>query len=389
MSTKHMNNSEKIDISNQRSKYNNLNKIKFSLSVSPSFSRSNFELLTSDNFVDRLKRNSDKIFDLIFTCHIPPFMQDAHGVFLTKTENEMHLRHMVELQEKTDIMVSPVFNNIYVPNTYENLKLFVESFKPLYDMGVRSMTMPHLLWLKMGILQKTFPDLYIKNTVLRRVRNGQDFWNYAEAGVDYINLDRILVRDRQTLKEIYAAQQKFKEKTGKHVYTSMLSGEGCFGYCPLPEEHHQHTLTHPDVNENMNKNLEIFRLPQELYCLTLGDHFFNPLFSVGLPAFKEDLDEICQYFDVIKLVGRRAFMSVVDNLQKIESFITSEEPFSFDVPEIIKTLHQNPENYGKLLSSWRKRIRNCRFQCWNCDICSDIVALAMPEMSNKHGNITC
>jgi len=166
-------------------KYQNLQKTKFSLSISPSFSRSNLKMLVSDSFVGRIKRNADKIFDLIFTCHIEPFMVDAHGVFLTEAENAIHLRHMAKLQEKTGIPVSPVFNNIHVPNTYENLELFVENFKPIYDMGIKSMTMPHMLWMKMGLLQKTFPDLYIKNTVLRRVRNGQDFWNHAEAGFNY------------------------------------------------------------------------------------------------------------------------------------------------------------------------------------------------------------
>jgi len=49
---------------------------------------------------------------------------------------------------------------------------------------------------------------------------------------DYINLDRVLIREQKTLKEIYIAQKKFKELTGKHVYTSMLSGEGCLGFAP-------------------------------------------------------------------------------------------------------------------------------------------------------------
>ena len=358
----------------QDTAYKNLERIKFSLSITPSFSRSNFEMLTSSNFLERIKKNSDKIFDLIFTCHIPPFLQDAHGVFLTQAENEIHLRQMVELQEKIGVSISPVFNNIYVPNTYENLTVFVDNFKPLYEMGIRSMTMPHALWLKMGLLQKTFPDLHIKSTVLRRIQNGQDFWNYAEAGFDYVNLDRILVRNQRMLKEIRSAQHKFERETGRHVDLSMLSGEGCFGYCPIVDEHHQHTLTHPELNENMVKNLELFRLPQELYCLTIGDAFVNPLVSVGLPAFKEDLEEICGQFDVIKLVGRRAFRSLVDNLHKIESFTTSEEPFSFDVPEVVTSLYRDPGRYGDLLEEWRRKNKNCRFQCWNCNLCSELVA---------------
>lgn len=352
----------------------NIDKMKFTISVSPALSKANFELLLSEHIIKKLESYSGRIYDINFTCHIEPFKQDAHGVYLTPVENEIHLRHMVKLQEKTGILVSPVFNNIYIPNTYENLKQFVSSFKRLCDMGIRSITVPHLLWMKMGLIQKTFPGLHIKNTVLRRVRNGQDFWNHAEAGFNYINLDRVCVRDQHSLKEIRTAQEKFREITGKYVFTSIIEGEGCLGICPFWEEHYQHTLTHPGIDKNIEENLDLFRLPQNFSCYSLGTPSINPIRSVGLPFFREDLDDICQYFDVVKLAGRRAFQSLSDSLKKIEDFFYSDQPIIADTPEVIKTLFENPAKYSEILAKYRKTIKNCCFQCWNCSMCSEIAA---------------
>jgi len=355
-------------------KYNNLKKMKFTISVSPSLSRSNFELLNSEVVLNSLKKNSDKIHDINFTCHIPPFMKDAHGVYISDAENEIHLRQLVEIQEKTGISITPVFNDIYISNSYENLELFVKNFKRLYDYGIKSITVPHILWLKMGLLQKTFSDLRIKNTVLRRVRTGQEFWNHAEAGYDYINLDRVITRDMKNLQDIYAAQKLFEKRTGKYVKTSILTGEGCIGACSLWEEHYQHTLTHPDTNENLDKNLKIFRYPQNFSCLAFTDPEPLALMSVGLPFFKEDIENVCKYFDIIKLAGRRAFQSISDNLKVIESFFTNDELFPLNPPEIIKYFIANDKKYNSLLLEWREKTKTCRFQCWNCNMCSKLTA---------------
>jgi len=171
-----------------------------------------------------------------------------------------------------------------------------------------------------------------------------------------------------------SSYQKFKERTGKYVLTSILTGEGCLGICPLWEEHYQHTLTHPDVDENLQKNLNIFRYPQSFSCLAFTDPSCIELISVGLPCFREDVNELCKYFDIIKLAGRRAFQSIADNLNVIESFFTSEEEFVFRPPEVIQYFHLNSDNYGDILKKWRIKVKNCRFQCWKCNFCSELIA---------------
>ena len=351
-----------------------IGKMKFTISVSPSLSRGNMKLLTSRASLERLSKNRNRIQEINFTCHIPPFSRDAHGVYLSPAENMLHLRDMIQVQKKTGIPVSPVFNDIHTPNHEQNLALFIKHFQPLYDLGIRSVSIPHVLWLKMGTFQTRFPDVKIKNTVLRRVRSGQELWNHAEAGYDYINLDRVIVRDRRALREVHAAQQMFLKQTGKRVLTSILHGEGCLGNCPLWEEHYQHTLTHPQADENPLKNLEIFRYPQHFSCLSFTDHIILPLISAGLPHFREDLNAVCQYVDVIKLGGRRAFQSLNDNLSLIEAFFDSKDDVLFDPPEILTYFAANPSRYEKLLKTWRRRTQNCRFQCWGCRTCSELIA---------------
>jgi hypothetical protein len=358
--------------------YSNIKKIKFTISVSPALSKFNMNILSNDNILEKLMGVAGRIYDINFTCNIPPFEVDAHGVNLSEIENKIHLKQMAALQGKTNIQVTPVFNNIFVPNTYEKLNEFVENFKPLYDLGIRSVSIPHVLWMKIGLFQKNFPDVKIKNTVLRKVRSGQDFWNHAEAGYHYINLDQEVVRNRKALKEIYSAQIKFKEETGKHIVTSIITGEGCLGSCPLKDEHYLHTMTHHDT-KNPVKNTEIFRYPQYFSCLSTTDPLINSPMFLGMPPHRDDLDEICSYFDIIKLAGRRAFQSFSDCINIIESITDGQDEFAFPPSDIIKFLHENPEKYQASLTRWRKVVKSCRFQCWQCNVCTDLIGNYMSD----------
>ncbi len=353
-----------------------LDHITFTLSVSPDLALGNLELFESEHIRNRFRRVADRINDINFTCHIEPFLHDAHGVPISKEQNDLHLRQMLGLQESTGITVTPVFNNIFVPNTYETLQRFLENLRPLVDMGIRSIIVPHVLWMKMGLIQQTFPTLTLKNTVLRRVGNAQEFWSHAEAGFDYVNIDRLLTRDMGELKQIRKAQHRFKEKYGKWVATSILHGEGCLGACPLIEEHYLHTISHKDIYKNPGENIKLFRVPMHYSCLAVGDPEFNFLMSVGLPYFREDLKEICRYFDVIKLAGRRSFHSLGDCLEAVEYFIEitrSEETFIPGAPEVLKKIWKD-ETTAPLAKRWRGKIKNCRFQCWDCNVCTEIIA---------------
>ena len=111
------------------------------------------------------------------------------------------------VSQETGIPLSATFNNIQVPPTQENLDIFIQNFRFLYDAGVRIVTLPHTSWVLTGQLQKEFPELFIKNTILREVTRPNEIVNLAKAGFHYVNLDRDLMRDRDTLLKIKEAKE--------------------------------------------------------------------------------------------------------------------------------------------------------------------------------------
>jgi len=118
-------------------------------------------------FVDFLKKQKQYIYDFYFTCRIPPFTQDAMGdVFVGEKEDYDYLINLaLHIQSETGIIASAVFNNTEVRPSQQNLDLFIESFRPVYEAGIRSATIPHTHWMATGQIKKAFPDLFVKNTI--------------------------------------------------------------------------------------------------------------------------------------------------------------------------------------------------------------------------------
>jgi len=131
----------------------------------------------------------------------------------------------LHIQEVTGVTASAVFNNIEVRPSQHNLDLWIQNFSQVYDAGIRSATIPHTSWMATGQIKAAFPELFVKNTILRNVSEPRDIEKLAEAGFDYINLDRDLMRDHEKLLRF----KKAKEKYG--VKLSLLANEGCLGGC--------------------------------------------------------------------------------------------------------------------------------------------------------------
>lgn len=352
-------------------KYQNIKKMKYTLSISNALSGKNLSIISNPVFIERLKQFKHKIHDLNFTCRVTPFETDAMGVAINSIESEIHLNQLLELQDETGIKISAVFNNIYVPNNIETLEVFVKHLEPLYLKGLRSITIPHILWMHFGLLQREFPEMTIKNTVLRHVRTGQEFWNNALAGFDYVNIDRVVLRDENMLKEIADSQKLFYKETGKYVYTSLLTQEGCKGNCSLLEEHYQHTMMHPNINGI--KNDHIFMIPTKFECNRVKNDLTRPLQEVGFNGIKEDIDILCKYFDIVKFGGRRQFYSLKNVLENIEKLEDDNVATLFEGNKT-HILAQLERSKPEALDKWRKTIRNCRYQCWKCPVCSSIIS---------------
>ena len=189
----------------------------FSIPLNPKLDQNQFS-----NYVSFLKKHKDWIYDIYFTCRIAPFVQDAMGDVFLNDPNDL-IANALAIQDSIGIPISATFNNIYVRPDQRNLDLFIENFKPLYDAGIRSATIPHTTWIMTGQLQAAFPDLHIKNTVLRELNTAADVASAATAGFKYINIDRDLMRNEDELKKIKRVKDKYNLKI------ALLANESCLG----------------------------------------------------------------------------------------------------------------------------------------------------------------
>ena len=256
-------------------------------------------------YCEVLLEHKDYIKDIYFTSRIPPFMQDAMGdVFVHKEDYDYAIDQALNIQNTIGIPVSATFNNIKVPPTQKNLDIFIKHFKPLYDKGIRIATIPHTHWMGTGQIKKAFPELYVKNTILRDVRTAAEIVNLAKRGFDYINLDRDLMRDRDTLLRIKTAKKWIKENLGNEIHISLLANEGCLGNCPMMVEHFEFNNSREGyAPQYFNDPISRVSCPK----WDVDDPSVH-LKTANIPPWKEDWDEFIDELgiDVFKMHGREA-----------------------------------------------------------------------------------
>ena len=314
-----------------------------------------------------LLEHKDYIKDIYFTSRIPPFMQDAMGdVFVYKEDYNYAIDQALNIQNTIGIPVSATFNNIKVPPTQKNLDIFIKHFKPLYDKGIRIATIPHTHWMGTGQIKKAFPDLYVKNTILRDVRTAAEIVNLAKRGFDYINLDRDLMRDRDTLLRIKTAKEWIKENLKKEIHISLLANEGCLGNCPMMVEHFEFNNSREGyAPQYFNDPISRVSCPK----WDVDDPSVH-LKTANIPPWKEDWDEFIDELgiDVFKMHGREAPSRLFETLDIIKRYAKNDEILIDNFNDYLEdnNLKEKPIN------AWRKKIKNCKFDCWECHYCDDI-----------------
>ncbi|RLC45991.1 MAG: hypothetical protein DRH57_06945 [Candidatus Cloacimonadota bacterium] len=350
----------------------------FSIPLNPYTTKEDFDNI----FVPFLKKNADWIYDVYFTSRIPPFMQDAMGATFDNEALKQMFNNALALEKATGVRVSATFNNIKVPPTAENLEIFCSNLKYLYEGGLRSMTQPHNHWMMTGTFKELFPELQVKNTVLNRVSCAQDFWNACEAGYDYVNIDRILLRDEEALKSIKKAQLKFQKETGKYVPTALLANEGCRGKCPVMNEHYNINSSSGSRQPGTDKPY-FYQKISEVSCpkWRLEDPAYS--FKMGnIPPFRADFERLLENVDVIKMHGREGFGLLNDTIKFVESYINGDEELhDISIRGEIEDLKVNDQK----LQMWRKHIRTCKFECWDCHLCDELVASAQKKKDQNLG----
>ena len=333
----------------------------FSVPLNPKLTPDQF-----DYFLNFLKKYKHLIYDVYFTSRIPPFTQDAMGDVFNETQFNLLNENAFIIPKVTGVPLSATFNNIEVPPTSENLTIFIENFKRLYDKGVRIVTIPHTLWMLTGRFQKEYPDVLIKNTILRNTQRANEVIKQVEAGFHYINFDRDLMRDEDTLKRMQDVKKYCKEKLGVNVKYSLLANEGCWGNCPVQDEHFLYNNTRSKGN-------------QPTYFQTDISYFSCPKWEeqdpayhwriANFPPFKDEWDRLLTYIDVIKMHGRESVSRLFETLKIIEKFANNEQILYTDFEIFIK----DNKFAQKRIDVWKTTIRNCKFDCWDCNVCDKIV----------------
>lgn len=333
----------------------------FSVPLNPKLTPDQF-----DYFLNFLKKYKHLIYDVYFTSRIPPFTQDAMGDVFNETQFNLLNENAFIIPKVTGVPLSATFNNIEVPPTSENLTIFIQNFKKLYDKGVRIVTIPHTLWMLTGRFQKEYPDVLIKNTILRNTQRANEVIKQVEAGFHYINFDRDLMRDEDTLKRMQDVKKYCKEKLGVDVKYSLLANEGCWGNCPVQDEHFLYNNTRSKGN-------------QPTYFQTDISYFSCPKWEeqdpayhwriANFPPFKDEWDRLLTYIDVIKMHGRESVSRLFESLKIIEKFANNEQILYTDFEVFIK----DNKFAQKRIDVWKTTIRNCKFDCWDCNVCDKIV----------------
>lgn len=334
----------------------------FSIPLNPKLSEQQF-----NQFLEFCKEYKDYIYDIYFTCRIAPFLQDAMGdIFIQTEDNLFAIQTALFIQKETGIPVSATFNNIEVRPDQKNLDIWIKNFRPLYDAGVRSCTLPHTHWMRTGQVKSEFPDLFVKNTILRNVSEARDVAHLAEAGFDYVNLDRDLMRDHDRLREIKKAKEKY------NIKISLLGNEGCIGGCPVMDEHFQFNNTRTTV-QYFNDPISRVSCPQ----WDTQDKAIA-LKTANFPPWREDWIELLQYVDTFKMHGRESPNRLFETMNIIKRFANNEEILFDTFNDYLKEtgLENRP------IDAWRKKIKTCKFDCWDCNYC-DRVWHAKGNTNNK------
>ena len=324
-------------------------------------------------FLEFLKTHKDLIYDLYFTSRMPPFVQDAMGDIIETQEDAVHcIETALYIQRTFGITVSATFNNIQVPPTQRNLDLFIQNFQQLYDAGIRSVTIPHTHWVATKQIQKQFPELMIKNTILRNVSRANEIAELAKAGFDYVNLDRDLMRNRDELIKCRRAADKY------NVKLSLLGNEGCVGNCPMMDEHFE-------FNNNRTQGPAYFMDPISRVSCPKWDVLDPsiPLKTANIPPWREDWVELLDYVDVFKMHGRESIQQIYNTMRIVDRYANNKEFLFDEFEDYLKqtNLQERP------IDAWRKIIKNCKFDCWECNFCDKVYEArsgkALPDVVHR------
>lgn len=330
--------------------------MQFSLPIYPGLTPDEIE----QDVIPFLKQYRDHIFDLYTTSRVAPFYDDAMGGgFATQADADTALANAKYISKASEIELAFTFNNIHLPPTYENYRIFVDAYRPHYEEGWNVVTIPHTSWLRYGLKQE-FPELAVKNTILHRVNTASDTARLFEEGFDLVVLDRSLLRDHDTLREIARMRVIMQQRLGRELYLSILTNENCEGGCPLQKEHHAY-----NCHRNKDGLPAYFSSPlgDVSPCKKKNEHgVLWALKSASLVHHPEEMAMLEDCVDIMKLHGRESKARFYESMALIRAVVDGTQPKD----PILWALSQVTV---KKANAWRRYVRRCKFDCWSCSRC--------------------
>lgn len=335
----------------------------FSIPINPKLSERQFV-----EFVAFCKTYKEYISDLYFTCRIPPFTQDAMGdIFTSEDDSQFMIDTALHIQKETGVTISATCNNISVRPTQENLDTWIKNFKPLYERGVRLCTLPFNHWLMTGQIQKEFPDLEVRSSILMDTKTPSDVYNVISSGFNSVCIDRALMRDHDAIKTIVKIKRK------KPFKLVLLANEGCLGKCPVMSEHYHYNNTRTSDSQYFNNPISRVSCPKW--------DFTNRavvLKTADIPAWKEDWDEFLELgVDIFKMHGRESIGKIYETMSIIKNYAEGKEKL-YNVELGIE---------DKDAQKWRKIIKTCKFECWSCNYCDKKANAKLNSKATKVANL--
>lgn len=346
----------------------------FSIPINPKLTETQFY-----EFYNFCKEYKHLIYDLYFTSRMPPFIQDAMGDVIL-SDPYAPIEAALHIQNTLGIKVSATFNNIQIKPNQTNLDLFMSNFSQLYDSGIETATIPHTHWMATGQIQNAFPKLFVKNTILRNVSRPNEIAKLAEAGFHYINIDRDIMRDRDTLIRMKEVADKY------NVVLSLLGNEGCIGNCHMMDEHYHFNNSRMNMSNVVNDNQTHRMARQTKGSFESAPQYFNdpisrvscpkwdyedpstPLKTANIPPWKDDWDELLNYVHVFKMHGRESISRLYETMDIVKRYNDNEEFLYNNFDEFVNDINL----VGKPINTWRDKIKNCKFDCWDCNYCDQI-----------------
>ncbi|MEN8613904.1 hypothetical protein ABFB09_01285 [Dehalogenimonas sp. THU2] len=324
-----------------------------------------------------------------------------YGNVMGVEATDAQVDNLFRIQREFGIDISLTINQLNIPielfysKNDKVVRAFIEWLGAFYQRGLRSCTLANNHMMRIGVLQRQFPEMKWKNTVNQQVATAQQVLDYLHLGYNVVQLDRSLNRNLIELRRIKDAVENFKTRhPDKYVKTCMLVMEDCLPFCPFKREHDDLQIYHKKVNYWLSA-------PGESTC----DRWRNSATGKSLTprsgtncvwVSPSTFKEYAELVDIFKFSGRlTAFTrlegegslqygwSAKDNAVSCFSEILENNlapvsgwalgafkmaPFEHDPDKIREDLRDSiwlTENGLKL----EQTLKNCRNQCYACHMC--------------------